>query len=344
MRQPKPFGRSRVTKNDRHSEAGSDPPIARTSEEIAAREAENALLQFDCLRELIRNAVTSGGLHLRPSTLIELNRLAIGGLHERAGAYRTVPIVIHGSTYNPPDADDVARFVDDLCDYVNSNSGKPAIYLAGYVMWRLNWIHPFYDGNGRTTRAVSYLVLCSRLGYELPGTRTIPEIIAANKKPYYKALDAADGHDAAGRLDVSAMEDLLSGCLAEQLAGVISEAKQVNRSAASRSLPAGVHATTRRPSDQLTGQTRWSAWKSQPQRRRNLIAIGGVTVLVLSAVWQIVINWDNAAFSRLREWALESFEGVTDRGSEPSAVEGLSGHQEPGEKQPPAHPQVDRRR
>jgi hypothetical protein len=32
-----------------------------------------------------------------------------------------------------------------------------AIHLAAYLMWRLNWIHPFADGNGRTARMTSYV-------------------------------------------------------------------------------------------------------------------------------------------------------------------------------------------
>jgi Fic family protein len=47
-------------------------------------------------------------------------------------------------------------------------------------------------GNGRTSRAVSYLVLCIRLGTLLPGKLTIPEQIERDRGPYYKALEAAD--------------------------------------------------------------------------------------------------------------------------------------------------------
>jgi Fic family protein len=75
----------------------------------------------------------------------------------------------------------------------------------------MNWIHPFTDGNGRTARAVAYLVLCVRLGYRLPGTRTIPELIAADKDPYYSALEAADAGD------LTVLEKLLASLLARQL-------------------------------------------------------------------------------------------------------------------------------
>lgn len=93
--------------------------------------------------------------------------------------------------------------------------------LSAYLMWRVNWIHPFMGGNGRTSRAVSYLALCARLGYRLPGTLTIPEQIVANREPYYAALDAADASsDYDEHLNLSAMEDLLSAMLANQLLSV----------------------------------------------------------------------------------------------------------------------------
>ncbi|MBV9180292.1 MAG: Fic family protein [Acidobacteria bacterium] len=66
---------------------------------------------------------------------------------------------------------------------------RSAFHLAAYVMWRLNWIHPFVNGNGRTTRAVSYYVLCAKLEVYIPGVTTVPELIGHNKDPYYKALE-----------------------------------------------------------------------------------------------------------------------------------------------------------
>ncbi|WP_456663465.1 Fic family protein [Bradyrhizobium sp. LB13.1] len=86
-------------------------------------------------------------------------------------------------------------------------------------MWRLNWIHPFADGNGRTSRIVSYVVLSVRAGAVLPGTPTIPDQIIDNRKPYFDALDEADlVFRGGGRIDVSKMEDLLASLLANQLA------------------------------------------------------------------------------------------------------------------------------
>jgi Fic family protein len=104
-----------------------------------------------------------------------------------------------------------------MCRYVNENWGMTAAHLSAYVMWRLNWIHPFFGGNGRTSRAVSYLVLCARLGFRLPGTRTIPDLIVERRAEYVNALQHADVQWEAGKLNLSVMEELMSSLLAEQL-------------------------------------------------------------------------------------------------------------------------------
>ncbi|MGA6981474.1 MAG: Fic family protein, partial [Candidatus Sulfotelmatobacter sp.] len=155
---------------------------------------------------------------LRPSAIQELNRISITKIEAEAGRWRSVPIVIEGSDHQPPPAEEVPKHVDDLCEYVNDHwDDRSPFHLAAYVMWRLNWIHPFVDGNGRTTRAVSYYVLCAKLGFHMPGVTTVPEMIAKNKDPYYKALEAADAVERQGQLDVSEMEYLLSDLLAKQM-------------------------------------------------------------------------------------------------------------------------------
>jgi len=120
----------------------------------------------------------------------------------------------------------VAEHVEEMCDYVNDNwTNSSAVHLSAFVMWRLNWIHPFTDGNGRTSRATSYVVLCAREGVLLPGTNTIPEQIKNNHRaPYYKAIEAADAIYEQRKCFadgiVDEMENLIGSLLAEQLAQV----------------------------------------------------------------------------------------------------------------------------
>jgi hypothetical protein len=86
-------------------------------------------------------------------------------------------------------------------------------------------------------------VLCIKLDGLLPGASTIPEQIAANKGPYYDALEKADEAEAHGRIDVSALEQMLSGMLAKQLVSIaaISEISEdrIKQIVESRVRPAG---------------------------------------------------------------------------------------------------------
>jgi Fic family protein len=140
--------------------------------------------------------------------------------------FRPGGIEIKGSKHAPPGAHLVPENLEQMCDYINENWTKTSpLHLAAYTLWRMNWIHPFVDGNGRTSRAVSYLVLCVRLGYVLPGTTTIPEQISKNRNPYYQAPEAADNANASGKLDLKEMEQLLESLLANQLVSVLDSAR-----------------------------------------------------------------------------------------------------------------------
>ena len=190
--------------------------------EKAERESANALRQFDRGTEIIRQHVEDGRpFKLRPSLVLGLQREALDGLSLYAGNYRPAGIAIEGSKHEPLGAHLVPGQLEEMCDYVNDHWGEAtALHLASYLMWRLNWIHPFADGNGRTSRILSYVVLCIHLGYLLPGTNTIPDQITENRQPYFEALDAADAADREGKLDVTAMERLLGDLLAAQLYSV----------------------------------------------------------------------------------------------------------------------------
>jgi Fic family protein len=89
--------------------------------------------------------------------------------------------------------------------------------LAAYGLWRLNWIHPFVEGNGRTARAVCYYLLCVRSGSLLPGRKIVPERIREDRDGYETALVAADRAWDDGHLDFTTMEEYLAGLLQAQL-------------------------------------------------------------------------------------------------------------------------------
>jgi Fic family protein len=210
---------------DRHSYA-EETPLLSDPDQIARREAENGLLQFHLTMEMIRSYVKDRErpFKLRAGPILQLHKAVLDGLHRLAGTFRNTPVKIEGSLHQPPEAAFVADEVQLMCEYINENWGKSATHLAAYVLWRMNWIHPFADGNGRTARAVSYLVLSVKLDSLLPGTPTIPDQIASDKQPYYKGLEAADKAWANEQVDLSDLETLLNNMLARQLLNATKEA------------------------------------------------------------------------------------------------------------------------
>lgn len=104
-----------------------------------------------------------------------------------AGRIRTAGVRITGANFVPPNATKVSDLLDELIDFVNTNPlNLNDIELATVFHHKLVWIHPFFDGNGRTVRLAMNLLLM-RKGFP-------PAIILKNdRKKYYEALNQANG-------------------------------------------------------------------------------------------------------------------------------------------------------
>jgi Fic family protein len=90
----------------------------------------------------------------------------------QSGRFRQIPVIVQEPrtgevVYLPPDHGEVAMLVADLLAFVEAN--RPTLdplILAGLFHKQMVIIHPFVDGNGRTTRLLTNLLL-SGLGLNL---------------------------------------------------------------------------------------------------------------------------------------------------------------------------------
>ncbi len=202
-------------------------PLFRNREEKNRLEARNAILQHRRISELIPTArgdpePPGSKLRLTPEIVKDLHRVAIRDLYPCAGHFRTWPVKISGSSHRPPEDRFIEGQVQDMCDRANEGGWNP-VETAAFVLWKLNWIHPFGGGNGRTSRAVAHLVLGVRLGFDiLPGNPTIAEYVDANRKRYEDALKDADRAWLDGNtIDVGMMTALLGEMLEEEFGAVV---------------------------------------------------------------------------------------------------------------------------
>lgn len=149
---------------------------------------------------------------LTEAVIKSLHKTAMTGLLDVAGEYRQVPVKINGAPHVPPGWLDVPPLMGSLCTYVqNEWANKDLVHLAAFVLWRLNWVHPFQNGNGRTARATAYLTLCMRHGQLLPAKNTVVQQIIGDRQNYYAALRATDALYAANPNDIdTALAPLIS--------------------------------------------------------------------------------------------------------------------------------------
>ncbi len=134
-----------------------------------ALEVANGGRHYDFLQSVVETAVAVGKPFLSQTVVKAINYHAIACLHPYAGEYR--PCAVTVGDHDPPDHYRVNALMDDFVNEVNRYwNDWDEVSLAAYVLWRLNWIHPFINGNGRTARAACYFVLCVKLGGWLPGT------------------------------------------------------------------------------------------------------------------------------------------------------------------------------
>lgn len=106
---------------------------------------------------------------------------------QNAGCYRNVPVMISGSTYVPPQPYLLSKLMEDYFIFYNKNVDViHPVVLAAEMHERLVTIHPFIDGNGRTSRLIMNLILLQH-GYPIANIKGDAE----SRKRYYTSLEKA---------------------------------------------------------------------------------------------------------------------------------------------------------
>ena len=108
---------------------------------------------------------------------------------EWAGRYRNSGVIISGADHKPPEALEISRLMQNLIRWVGENKKKiDPVELASIVHHKLVFIHPFFDGNGRTSRLVMNIILMQS-GFPLV------IVLKSDRKKYYQTLSLADKGD-----------------------------------------------------------------------------------------------------------------------------------------------------
>lgn len=126
------------------------------------RDTEKEVLNYNqALQNLDKN------INFSIDLILEVQKQVIDGLlpSNESGSFRKKPVVVNNPqsgniVYIPPDAADVNKLMSDLVEYINANQSQiDPFILAGIFHKQCVIVHPFMDGNGRTTRLITKALL-----------------------------------------------------------------------------------------------------------------------------------------------------------------------------------------
>lgn len=134
------------------------------------------------LKEFVQNK-----LELTEDLILELHKIIMKNIDaQQGGRYRQTNVRILGAVHLPPRAEKIQRLMNELLEwYYTENRIMPVSVLAAMIHYKLVYIHPFIDGNGRTARLLMNLVLMQK-GYP-PAV-----ILKVDRLKYYRVLKDAD--------------------------------------------------------------------------------------------------------------------------------------------------------
>lgn len=186
------------------SEAEIESILSETTEgrqkkiwEATSRAALERLEVINAARvaEYIRQIAKPGGppVMITQPLICELHRITTEGCNYEGnvpGRYRQHRV--RAGDYVAPDHADIPRLMDEFVRYINSREvlSYKAPIRAILAHFYLISIHPFGDGNGRTSRALEALILYQG-GYNVRGFYSLANYFYRNREEYVAQLQAA---------------------------------------------------------------------------------------------------------------------------------------------------------
>lgn len=161
------------------------------------RDTEREILNYNQALQGIYTAVKINKFTLDIKTLEKIQKQVVDGLMDNpahCGHLRQAPVIIRNPrkideiVFVPPDVKDVKRLTSELMTFITGHFGKiDPIILAGLFHRQCVIIHPFIDGNGRTTRLITSAIL-GQTGLDLFEIFSFENYYNQNITRYFKAV------------------------------------------------------------------------------------------------------------------------------------------------------------
>ena len=197
----------------------------------ANRDDVRELLNYRDAFNLVSEYLSSGE-PITEGLIREIHKRLVEGVRGEAaqpGTYRTTQNYVASSRtreiiYTPPPPEQVAPLMRELVEWLRAESGVHPVLVAGIAQFQLVHIHPFVDGNGRTSRLLSTLCLY-RAGYDFKRLFTLSEFYDRDRSAFYRAIQCVREQG----MDLTGWVEFFVGGLATQLSEVKARGERVIR-------------------------------------------------------------------------------------------------------------------
>ena len=160
----------------------------------------------------------------------EIHKVLVKGVRgENAdpGNYRKIQnYVVNSRTreiiYTPPGPLDVPHLMREFTEWINQTKDVSPVLLAGIAQFQFVHIHPFIDGNGRTARLLSTLILY-KTGYDFKRLFTISEYYDQDRPAYYQAIQSVRNNN----MDMTAWLEYFVDGLRSQMEEIQEKGKKI---------------------------------------------------------------------------------------------------------------------
>lgn len=169
--------------------------------------------------------------------LKRVHYLTINKLIEKSesGAFRNTAVILRNSwtgeiSFRPPTHTEVPSLVSDFLDWLNGPDSKNihAVIKAAIAHYALVAIHPFVEGNGRTARAFTTLVLFSE-GYDIKRFFSLEEYFDKDAASYFGALmTVSNQNEDLKERDLTSWIEYFSQALAIELTRIKEKIKKLS--------------------------------------------------------------------------------------------------------------------
>lgn len=205
------------------------------------RDSEKEVLNYNTALGDLNKQSEAGSIDLSLDLILAVQRQVTAGLLPafESGTLREHPVVVHDPRtekiiYLPPDVKDVGPLLHELIAYVNDSKDQiDPLLLAGIFHKQMVVIHPFTDGNGRTTRLITKALLAA-MGLNTFNLFSFENYYNQNVTKYFSTVgEFGNYYDVAGEMDFTAWLEYFTG-------GIIDELLRVQKLLPAVPLPPGV--------------------------------------------------------------------------------------------------------